>query len=309
MTSTPLYGVFATFALALAFILISQLVFQIKGIWIRESQPLVGIFVSYYLAVPYRLIREYKKRWDYQKKHMLLSQVEELKTNFLSLVTHDLKTPVARIQGLTEILIRRQPKAEDQPTLKQIMLSTEELIRFINSILELNKVESNHLQLQFESKDINALIEKSIESFGTQARTRQIKIVSRLEPIFPIRIDSSLMSKVINNLIDNALKYSHPGSTIEVKSTEEKKHVIVTVVDCGIGLSKEEKDNLFTRFYRAKNDTTTLIPGTGLGLYLTKYFVDAHQGQVTVESELGKGSTFKIFLPISDHMFEGHAHV
>ncbi len=301
MTATPLYGVFATFSLALAFILVSQILFQLKGLWIRESQPLVGIFVGYYLTVPYRLIKEYKKRWDYQRKNEILTQVEELKTNFLSLVTHDLKTPVARIQGLAEVLLRQgstRLTLTDQETLKHIVSSTEDLNRFITSILELSQVESNHLHIRFESKDINQLIERSIESFRAQAKARQIIINLDLEPLFPVKIDLSLISKVINNLIDNAIKYSLPGSQIQIKSKEVDDWIEIAVRDHGIGMSPEEVKNLFTRFYRAKNDTTTAISGTGLGLYLTKYFIEAHQGRVEVESIQGQGSTFKIYLPI-----------
>lgn len=301
ITSTPLYSVFATVGLGLCFIFVSQLLFQLKGLWIRESQALVGLFVSYYLAVPYRLIREYKKRWDYQKKNELLIQVEELKTNFLSLITHDLKTPVARVQGLTEVLIRSandRLSQQDKVTLKHILASTDELNHFITSILELNRVETNPIQLKIESKDINQLIERSLEGFSALARAKNINLRSNLEPLFPIRVDPSLISKILNNLIDNAIKYSPSNSEVYVESKEEDQWVVVSVQDQGIGMSVEEQQNLFTRFYRAKNDTTTTIAGTGLGLYLTKYFVEAHKGRVEVQSIQGKGSTFKIYLPI-----------
>src|SRR5262249_18199509 len=158
----------ATLTLVFLLIAFGQILFQMRGIWIRESQPLVGIFIGYYVVVPYRLIREYKKRWDYQRKNELLTQVEELKTNFLNLVTHDLKTPVARIQGLAEMLLSRASsdlKSGDRQTLANIILSTEELNHFISSILELSKVETNRLEPHLESRDINQLIERSVELF------------------------------------------------------------------------------------------------------------------------------------------------
>jgi signal transduction histidine kinase len=306
MNSTPLYGVFATLSLAFVLIVMSQILFQTQGIWIRESQPLVGIFVSYYLAVPYRLIREYKKRWDYQRKHEILTQVEEMKTHFLSLVTHDLKTPVARIQGLTELLFRKYssiPGESEREALKNILYSTDELNHFITSILELSKVESNPLHLNLESKDINQLLERSIQRFEPFAKNQKIKIHSQLEPLFPIKVDVQLIEKVINNLIDNALKYSPSDSILTVKTEEMDPWVIITFSDQGIGMSPEELEGLFTRFYRIKNDRTTGIAGTGLGLYLSKYFIEAHEGSIQVQSTPGMGSQFKIFLPLRSSPF------
>lgn len=298
---TPLYGVFSTISLSIAFLVVSQVLFQTNGLWVRESQPLVAILIGYYLAVPYRLIREYKKRWDYQRKNELLIQVEELKTNFLNLVTHDLKTPVARIQGLAEVLLRKASDRlidRDRETVQHIISSTDELNRFISSILELSKVESQRLRLQIESKDINQLIERCVEGFKAPARARQIKIQLQLEPLFPVRIDAGLISKVMNNLVDNAIKYSPVESEIQIISREVDNWIEILIQDSGIGMTPEEQENLFTRFYRAKNDTTAEISGTGLGLYLTRYFIEAHGGSVEVESEKGKGSTFKIRLPI-----------
>ncbi len=303
---SPILGVFATIGLAVLLMMVGQVMFQIKGLWLQESAPLIGIFVAYYLGVPYRLIREYKKRWDYQRKNEILTQVEELKTNFLSLVTHDLKTPVARIQGLAEVLLRKSAERlidRDKETLNAIINSTDELNRFISSILELSKVESNRLQLQKESRDINQLIERLVENFKAQTRARNITLTANLEPLFPIRIDAGLISKVVSNLIDNAIKYSLAGSEVRVESREFTEDsgtwIEIKITDQGIGMTAEELENLFTRFYRAKNDTTTTIAGTGLGLYLTKFFVEAHNGRVEVESEKGKGSTFKLLLPMN----------
>lgn len=301
LLSKPLYGVFATLGIAAIFLFANILAFGYLEIWLKASQPILGVFLSYYLVVPYRLILEYKKRWDLQRKNELLVQVEELKTNFMSLVTHDLKTPVAKIQGLAEVLMRKASERlqeGDRETVNSIINSTQELNHFISSILELNKVESNRLEMQSQSKDINQLIERSIEQFIPAARARRIDIIQALEPLFPIRIDANLISKVINNLIDNALKYSPEDSKITVSSREVDGFVEFSVSDHGIGMDQEEIQNLFTKFYRAKNDTTTRISGTGLGLYLTRYFVEAHHGRVEVESEPGKGSTFRIFLPL-----------
>lgn len=298
---TPLLGVVFTAALATLAIAFGFLVFQNFGLWIRLSQPIVGIFLSYYLVVPYRLVREYKKRWDYQQKNEVLTQVEDLKTHFLSLVTHDLKTPVARIQGLTEVLIRNvsaKLDLNDRETLRNILKATEDLNHFITSILELNRVESDKLSLTLESRDINLIIEKAVEAFRINAQQKQIQLHTELEPLFPLKFDAALISKVLNNLIENAIKYSPNGSTIRIESREIEGFVEVSVSDQGMGIRPEDLKNLFTRFYRVKSEEMTGIPGTGLGLYLSKYFVEAHRGNLTVASELGRGSRFQMRLPL-----------
>ncbi len=297
----PLYSVFATLLISLTLLLIGKGLFDWKAIWLRESYPLVGIFTAYYVAVPYRLISEYRKRGEYQRKNRVLTQVEELKTNFLNLVTHDLKTPVARIQGLAEVLLRKADERlidRDRETLRSIMSATDELNHFISSILELSKVETQSLRLAVESKDVNQLIEKCVAGFKAPARAKQIRIQVSLEPLFPIRLDANLISKVVNNLIDNSIKYSRPDSEVRISSKENGPWIEIAVEDEGIGLSIHEQENLFTRFYRAKNNRTAETAGTGLGLYLTKYFVEAHGGQVVVESESGVGSRFIIRLPV-----------
>lgn len=300
-TYTPLYGVFNTILLAFGFLLVGQILFSIRGLWIREAQPLVGIFLSYYLAVPYRLIQEYKRRWDYQQKNEILMQVEELKTNFLRLVTHDLKTPVARIQGLAEMVLRKAGSkldAAERQNVEHIMNSTEELNHFITSVLELTKVESNRVTLNLESKDINQVLERIQERFDAQSKAMNIPLILELEPLFPIRFDVSLITKVLTNVIDNAMKYSPKGSTVTIKTRDLGDTVEIAVIDQGIGLTPVELSSLFTRFYRAKNDQTTKFSGTGLGLYLTKFFVEAHAGRVEVESVVNVGSTFKVILPM-----------
>lgn len=303
---TPLTGVVLTLGLSVVLLLVGLILFKgffskFAGAWLELSHPLVGLFLGYYLSVPYRLISEYKQRWDYQRKTEILTEVEDLKMKFLSLVTHDLKTPVARIQGLAEVIMRKSAERlidRDKESLQSIVQSTEDLNRFISSILELSKLESNQLKLNIESKDVNDMVERVAEQFKAQARTKKIKFITNLEPLFPVKIDVSLITKVLNNLLDNAIKYSPSESIIELSSFEEHEHIVIAIRDQGIGMSEEEMQNLFTKFYRAKRDALNTVSGSGLGLYLSKFFVEAHHGSITVESAIGRGSTFKIYLPL-----------
>ncbi len=303
MSRSPLGGLVGTAAVGAGFMFISYALFQLTpGVWLPMAHPLLAIFSAYYLSVPYRLLQEHRQRSHLQRKTEILMKVEELKTNFLSLVTHDLKTPVARIQGLAEVLLRKAAERlveRDRETLSHIIESTDELNRFISSILELAKIESAELKPRLESKDLNQLVERAVESFKAPARARFSTIECDLEPLFPIRMDGSLIQKVLHNLIDNALKYSPEGSTIRVQTRDLGEFVELSIQDQGIGLSDEEQENLFQKFYRAKRSATSHVAGSGLGLYLCRYFVEAHSGTISVSSTPGHGSTFTIRLPVS----------
>lgn len=298
--TSPIRGVAFTTICALLAIAAAAAAFRWGGVWICLAHPLLGIFFAYYVFVPYRLIMEYKQRWQFQKKHEVLVQVEELKGNFMSLITHDLKTPVARIQGMAEILGR---SGADPKIVQEIVGSTEELNGFITGILELAKIESNRIELSRTSKDVNKIIEDCVRKFDFNARKKQITVDTDLEPLFPIKIDVPLITKVIANLVDNAIKYSPEKARVTIESresTEQPGFLEVTVTDTGHGISKKDLENLFSKFYRPKNDVTLQTKGTGLGLYLSRYFVELHNGTLTVESIEGKGSMFTILLPLDD---------
>jgi signal transduction histidine kinase len=219
--TSPINGVLFTTLCASIVLGLAIAIFRWFHVWINLSHPLLGIFFAYYVFVPYRLIMEYKKRWQFQKKNEVLVQVEELKSNFMSLITHDLKTPVARIQGMAEILGR---SGADSTIVKEIMGSTDELNRFITSILELAKIESNRVDLDKQSKDVNKLIEDCVRKFEFQARTKNITLQTDLDPMFPVKIDVGLITKVISNLVDNAIKYSPNGARVSIESGESIDH-------------------------------------------------------------------------------------
>lgn len=298
--TTPLKGMLWTTVIAALTATAALLIFRWFGIWIILWRPLTGIFLGYYVFVPYRLILEYQKRWKFQRKHDVLLQVEELKSNFLNLITHDVKTPVARIQGLAEVLAR---SGADSKIVTDIISSADELNRFISSILELAKIESRKLEVHKISRDINKIIEDSVNKFEFEARQKKIKIETDLEPLFPTHMDSVLISKVVSNLIDNAIKYSPEESKVKITSRESAATpgaIEVYVEDNGFGMSEEDMEHLFERFFRPKNDVSLKTKGSGLGLYLSRYFVQLHGGQLTAESQKGVGSKFLMTLPYED---------
>ena len=268
--------------------------------WIDLAHPLVVACVGYYLVIPYRLVDESRKRWHYQEKSELMTQLEQLKSNFLSLVTHDLKTPLARIQGNAELMLNggKEFSPAEKKSLNAIVETTDYLSKYVQTVLDFTRIESARVQLNKASKDINAVIAEVIADKQLLAEEKNITITSSLEPMFSIKFDVQLIRRVLSNLVENAIKYSPEGSTINLVSEEDDHWIHVSVSDHGIGIPIDEQDKIFAKFYRCANTRDSEVKGTGLGLYLVKYFVELHEGMVRLKSEAGNGTTFVVSLPV-----------
>lgn len=299
-SARPLKGITLLGVQAVTLAAVSLILFFAFGFWINLVHPLLTILVSYYFFIPYRLIVENKRGWEFEQKNKLLTQVEELKTNFMSMMSHDLKTPLARIQGMAEIALNDEKDLSHQQknAIKTIMRSGEELSSFIGSILDLSRIESKEMKLHKTSKDINALIQEVVKKYDFQAAAKSITINTNLDPLFSIKVDVDLIRQVIANLVENAIKYSPENSSVTIESREENGKIVISVSDQGAGIAQDEIDNVFLKFYRSKSAKASPTKGTGLGLYLAKYFVELHEGKIQVESDLSKGSRFNIELPM-----------
>lgn len=299
-TTSPMPGIVF---LVFEFLVLVLLAFvSLKGFnyYIDILHPLLSVFILYYIFIPYRLIKEYKARWKIEEEVKLMSKVEELKTNFLSLMTHDLKTPIARIQGLAEVMLDHGDLAiQQRGHVETIIKSCDEFMSFINKILHFTKIESSGVNLNLQSKDINKLIQESVEMLHFDAEAKEISLVAELEPLFPIRIDVDLVKQVVKNLIENAIKYSPPGREIRIETRDLDSQVEIRIIDQGMGIPEKDRENIFLKFYRIRDDRLAMAKGTGLGLFLVKYFIELHKGKIAVESEEGVGSTFIVTLPSS----------
>jgi signal transduction histidine kinase len=293
----PVKGLVITILIIFGLLFLSYGLFIGLGWWVKLSHMVLSIFVVYYIWVPFRAIEEYQTRYAIQEESKLLKQVDNLKQNFISLMSHDLKTPVAKISGIADILkIKFNNNTEQIELLDNVMTSTQELNDFINSILDLTKIESQNLTLRKESKDINKIIENIVNKLEFQVSSKQMTLETDLSPLYPIQVDTVLMNRVISNLIENAIKYAGKGKKILVKTWDEPDWVYVEVRDNGLGIGPEDLAHIFDKFYRVKNDSTHAIKGSGLGLYLVKYFIELHHGVITATSTLGEGTSFIIKL-------------
>jgi signal transduction histidine kinase len=313
--SRPSRLMWITFGVLSAWLVISWLLFQPLGsflsLWLPIANPISAIVVSFYLMLPFRLYFEHRKSGQLEEKNRMLIEVEELKTNFLQLVTHDLKTPIAKIQGLAEQLNRElqgKLNTDERSVLGAIMGASDELNHFVSSLLEVSRLDTQGLNLQLQSRDLETLLENVVRKLAFSAHNKGITIETNFEPLFPFRMDANLIQKVLTNLIDNAIKYSPQDTVVHILAKEDADSAVIEISDQGIGIPDEDKKQLFQRFHRIKNDTTRRIKGTGLGLYLSKYFIEAHNGTIAVSDSVGGGTTITIRLPLNlkeDQLFPG----
>lgn len=293
----PAKGLMITMVIMLSIFLVTYISFLAFGLWFKISHLTLSVFVVYYIWVPFRAIGEYQTRYAIQEESKMLKKVDKLKANFISLMSHDLKTPVAKIAGIADILqVQYDNNPKQDELLTNIVKSTQELNNFITSILDLTKIESQELSLKLESKDVNSLLEATVEKLRFEANSQDMTIDTDLAPLYPISIDIVLINRVFANIVGNAIKYAGAGSKIQIKTWDDEEWVYIDIEDNGKGIAKEELENIFEKFYRVKDDESHKIKGSGLGLYLVKYFIELHHGKIDVESEVGKGTKFKIQL-------------
>ena len=276
---------------------LSLWIFDTFYIWTPMLAPLLELMTTYIVFVGYQLTLKESQTWRLEREKQFMSELDQMKNNFVSLISHDLKTPIAKIQAICDRLLASQPDETTREGLGALRKESQELHRYIQSILQISRVESSELQLQREAIDINELVEKAVDQMNPILRDKHQELVKDLEPMFSIEIDGVLIQEVILNLIENASKYTPNGGRIEVHTKEVDDKVILAVQDNGPGISREDQDRIFEKFYRGQAHQTQ-TKGTGLGLFLVKYFVELHGGQVFLESESGAGTKVGFALPL-----------
>ena len=203
---------------------------------------------------------------------------------------------------MAEMLVRgRVPSPErQQKYYTTILQQSERLSHLIDNILDFSKMEEGQKIFRFETADITPVVKEMVKSFQKLTADEGFHISLTIpEPLPDVVFDREAMEQVIHNLIDNACKYSGESRTVEVQLYPKGGKIVISVGDHGIGIGKEDHDKIFSRFYRAGEELTQTVKGSGIGLTIVKQIVEAHQGEVTVESSPDKGSIFNVILPIS----------
>lgn len=279
---------------------LSVWIFDSKYFWLPFFSIVATIFTTWMIFIGNLANRMEQKSWLLEQEKKYLAELEQLKNNFVSLISHDLKTPLAKIQSITDRLLLQSH--EPQQDLLNLRASSDELNKYIRSIIKLLRVESRDLKIQSEVFDINDLIHEVQTTLAPLAAEKNIRLALELETLFSIEADPILIREVLLNLIENAIKYSSPDKTVRIRSQEIRDSVQVDVVDEGPGIPPGEQDAVWNRFVRGKSEELK-SKGSGLGLYLVKYFIELHGGTVELESELQKGTRVSFTLPFE---FESH---
>ncbi len=230
-----------------------------------------------------------------------LRRLENMRRDFVANVSHEIKTPLTAIKGFVETLQQGkvEKKQEKERFLGIIQKHVDRLDAIIEDLLALSRIEQedDKKEIQFESVKIADVFQAAIQLCRPKAEKQNIHINLDCEKDTTALLDPALIEQAVVNLLDNAIKFSEPGSTIHVKSHHQGNEMILSVQDQGIGIAQKHLPRLFERFYRVDKARSRNMGGTGLGLAIVKHIAQAHGGHVTVDSKLGEGSHFSIHIP------------
>jgi signal transduction histidine kinase len=245
-----------------------------------------------------------RKDLDLTKQNERFSQLDKEKSEFVSTVSHQLRTPLSAIKWTLDALLKNEESGnltvEQRALLMKAFESNERIINLIRDMLGIDKIESGALGFSFIEINLVDLINNIIDEVSTQANRRNIKISLGTSQDLPkVSVDPQKMRAVFQNLIENSLKYTRPGGEVKIAfDTSTPDFLKISVSDNGIGIPKAQQTNIFNRFFRAENAKSLDPEGSGLGLFIVKTIIKRHGGDMSFESEEGKGTTFHITLPL-----------
>jgi signal transduction histidine kinase len=241
---------------------------------------------------------------DLEFANRKLKELDQLKSDFVSLVSHELRTPLTSIKAFTElIMIKPIMTGEKQRTLLSIINNeADRLIRLIHDILDLTRIETGNLRWNMTRVDLLEIINTTVVNLGSLADKKKLAISLQLPASLPaLHGDGDRLMQVVTNILSNAIKFTPEGGSLAIAASyvpERHRHITVSVTDNGIGIPTKDLEVIFEKFRRSGDVLTTATEGTGLGLSISKYIVEYHGGRIWAESTPGKGSTFTFTLPL-----------
>jgi nitrogen-specific signal transduction histidine kinase len=241
---------------------------------------------------------------EIKKANELLQEYDRLKSEFVGIVAHDFRRPLMAIRGFAELVLEEEdlPLETRREFMRTVISETDHLALLANDTLLITQIETGQLSFNFREVDVGPFLLEAVP-MGLSDHS----VLMDVPPGFPrIWADPDRLRQVITNLVSNAVKYSPGGGSIVVRVRERgAQHIVIEVVDHGLGIPPEQIGRLFQKFARVRGEEHQKVSGTGLGLYICRLIVEGHGGQIWVESELGKGSTFGMALPVDARLATG----
>lgn len=295
------YVLFAVFSLlAIAFIKIDQDAFTSLTA-ILQKRGTINMFVSLIgLTIVLQSFKTLYFRYQFklQNSYNEMLQVKKDKERIMQVLVHDLRNPISAIASFSELLMDDETDKEKKSSLEMIHKTSSESMGFINEIMEMETAEN--VPLVLGRVDASKIIEKVVrmQQHAIKKKHQHLQVKVSEEPVY-ISADAGKMERVVNNLINNAIKFSHVGGLVEVDLKKERNHLLLKVHDSGVGIPEKFKDGLFTMFGTSRCIGTAGEKSFGLGLAICKQIVEAHRGTISFESIEGKGTTFSVLLPVA----------
>ena len=306
-----------------AIILLSFYLIDIDGLvkdeffTIKDKVMGIGIFIvithlslTYVGRIVFNKLQHAKTVINQQNQELL--KIDKAKTEFVAMITHDLKTPIVPILSYSQMLVQgRFGTLNDiqKEKLRVIITSTESLQNLIHDILDLHKADLGKLKLNLEFVDVNEIIQQSISAVLPLANRHGAVLIDMTVPGLEIKADKQRMIQVVTNLIKNSIDFvPFEEGTIKIQYELQNNNIILSIVDNGQGIPKDKINNLFNRFCQLESSNSGGRDSTGLGLYICKILVEQHDGKIWAESEVGKGTSMRISLPLASRNTDLTAH-
>jgi signal transduction histidine kinase len=235
---------------------------------------------------------------EIRRAHEKLKSLDKLKTDFMNMAAHELKTPLVPMVGYLQLIDKDKLGKDDRESLEIAVRNTKRLQLLVNDILDIAKLESKVMKFTMEDLQLTKLIKDATASVKPFAKEKKLTLRMSLPEKLPlVRGDAVRVTQVLTNLLNNAIKFTERGG-VSIEATKSGDSVLVRVRDTGIGIKRKDIPKLFTKFYQADTSGRRRYGGTGLGLAICKQIVKAHGGEIWVKSRFGHGSTFTFTLPI-----------
>jgi signal transduction histidine kinase len=239
---------------------------------------------------------------ELRRSNTQLQKLDEAKDDFISMASHQLRTPLTSIKGYISMMIEGdigKITPEQKHVLNEAFMSSERMVRLISDFLNVSRLQTGKFVIEKHPVDLALLVQREIDSLTPNAIARGMKFVYKIPKNIPkMQLDENKIQQVIMNFSDNALYYSKDNGQIAISLKKIGEYVEFIVKDNGIGVPKAEQSHLFNKFFRATNARRARPDGTGVGLFLAKKVIDVHDGEIIFESEEGKGSSFGFRLPL-----------